>query len=352
MIHTSALTGAALFVLAFTASAQNVAQMMKEGGNLVIMANDVRFNRGGTHGQGDIDTIQGWLGEMTEMESSFNLALSTFKVDSKEQITDALKVNKETISTFNTEAEESLADNAKTLKEAMASLDGTLSDETDSFEDKVDALKAAIEDKLAEYEALADTIPGKIQAITKVLKVSKDKAAEDTNAFKSSLGPQVAVVTKVLSQKKSDTKAVWAGGTTRSAGGGWGWLGLDRTDLDASGQYFTASGDTFSIKKDGLYRMNYQGIQRGGNCNGYALVQMNGKWVSAHHYNKHISGWNTYNPQNVDFTWKLEQGDRLKLYLYDCRTRIYGSRQGRLDSYNRVSFSFEGENEASMIAKG
>merc|ERR1712021_163321 len=100
---------------------------------------------------------------------------------------DALKVNKETISTFNTEAEESL--------------DDTLSDETDSFEDKVDALKAAIEDKLAEYEALADTIPGKIQAITNVLKVSKDKAAEDTNAFKSSLGPQVAVVTKALSQK-------------------------------------------------------------------------------------------------------------------------------------------------------
>ena len=39
---------------------------------LVIMANDVRFNRGGTHGQGDIDTIQGWLGEMDEMEASFN----------------------------------------------------------------------------------------------------------------------------------------------------------------------------------------------------------------------------------------------------------------------------------------
>ena len=34
MTYTSVLTGAALFVLASTASAQNVAQMMKNGGNV------------------------------------------------------------------------------------------------------------------------------------------------------------------------------------------------------------------------------------------------------------------------------------------------------------------------------
>lgn len=115
--HSTAITGAALFALVSQASAQNVAQLTKNGKNvslnkskcsrvytsplsptflkkytfpplflggpdflvrfftflqLVINSNDVRFNRGGSHGEGDTDTVKGWINEMDEFETSFN----------------------------------------------------------------------------------------------------------------------------------------------------------------------------------------------------------------------------------------------------------------------------------------
>ena len=113
--HTTAITGAALFALVSQASAQNVAQLTKNGKNvslnkskcsrvytshvsiffvsspplqflfltrpshvfftflqLVINSNDVRFNRGGSHGEGDTDTVKGWINEMDAFETSFN----------------------------------------------------------------------------------------------------------------------------------------------------------------------------------------------------------------------------------------------------------------------------------------
>jgi len=350
--HTTAITGAALFALVSQASAQNVAQLTKNGKNLVINSNDVRFNRGGSHGEGDTDTVKGWINEMDAFETSFNEALRTFKSDAKASVSDALVENKATITEFNTQAETSLTQNNEALTATIATLDSSLETTKQSFEQKVAALKASIEDKLAEYERLAETIPAKIAEIQKATTAETAKADEDINAFGSSLGPKVALVTKELVDKETDTKFVWAGGTTRSDGGGWGWLGLDRVDLDAKGDKFTVSGTTFTVRKAGLYRLAYHGIQRGANCNGYSLVAMNGRWISGYHYNKHISGWQTYNPQNVDFLWKYSAGDRVQLYIYDCRTRIYGSAQGALTSYNRITFSYEGDNQASMIAKG
>ena len=39
---------------------------------LVIDANDIRFNRGGSYGKGDVDTVQGWVGEMGILKDTFS----------------------------------------------------------------------------------------------------------------------------------------------------------------------------------------------------------------------------------------------------------------------------------------
>lgn len=356
--HASTLlTGASLlFVVASTASAQNVAQITKNGGNLVIDANDIRFNRGGSYGKGDVDTVQGWVGEMGILKDTFSEALATFKTEAIADVDTIYTKSKKSIDVFKEEAVQT------TLKATDAELDAAydaLNDslngqggKKDSFAKKFEELQERINAQLKEYKALKTTVGTKLQSITTALEAEEKKAGAAQRAFAATLAPKIDVVVKELGDKKSDTTFFWAGGTTRSAGSGWGWLGLDRVDIAAQGDQFVIEGNQyFVVRKPGLYRLSYQGIQRGSNCNGYALVQLNNQWISAHHYNKHISGWSTRNPQNVDFTWKYREGDKIRLYLYDCQSRIYGSRSGRLDSANRVSFSFEGLNKADMIAK-
>jgi hypothetical protein len=197
---------------------------------------------------------------------------------------------------------------------------------------------------------IVDDAPAKFEALDATLEDTKDEFNDDLTeytSFVSRVGKEVAAAGQAA---RVTNKPIWIGGYAGSnKGSGWTYLQLNRVDLDAKQDFFAVNGDTFTIKKAGIYRLNYIGKQRGRySSNSYSIIYKNDRSITAYGYNTHRGNSYSYNAQDVDLTWKFLEGDRIKIRLDSSYTSHYGGTQGRVGYMNRVSLSYEGSSSTSM----
>lgn len=179
-----------------------------------------------------------------------------------------------------------------------------------------------------------------------ISKVRSDFHGETNKALAASNTAAMNTFTTATSGKLSQNRIIWSGGVN----GGHGPvntaltpLNLARVEFNTAADYLEVVSNTrFKAKIAGLYRLNYWGIQSGGNCHGQATINIDsGKFITDHYHN--ILNWGgNWNDMNVDNTFYIKKDQLFWIQIRSCGHAWHAASQNNPNVYNRVQVEYIG----------
>jgi len=214
------------------------------------------------------------------------------------------------------------------------------------FDNSVKALSSKVTEKLGGVESRANN---------KATAATNDYNSK-ISAATSRIGTATVRADKIvqdLKTKRDGHQIVWIGGMRGHMYSGWRIMNFDRTDLDAKGAHFEVKGNYFLVKKAGIYRLCLWTIQHG--IGGFRyMVRINGNQMMNTGHREGGDAWrgrgpswrNYWEDMHIDQTWHFKANERVDVRMYSPQYSLHGGTNRH--SYNRISFTFLGENSVSL----
>jgi hypothetical protein len=257
---------------------------------------------------------------------------------------------------FTSTLEASAAD----LQIEISNLDKKIASKFEQFDENVEKWIKEVELEISTFEMdIQDGIEGAENDITTVLDKgieaaetrigqSSTAAQSDAAATSAAANKKIKDVEALLAGYASDNAIIWVGGTKQGSGfRGKRDLKMDRTNVDLSGDYFTHSTSFLTIKKAGVYRLNWWTNMEGRGCHAHARVRINNKCATGKNFNSFSPYYGNYwRDMHVDFTWVYKVGDKVNMQIESC------SRGWNADKHsNFLSFQYMGQTKAKPRAQ-
>jgi hypothetical protein len=186
---------------------------------------------------------------------------------------------------------------------------------------------------------------------TKLVNMQKDYVAKVAGVTSKSavVAKKAADNEKALAGKHPSQQILWIGGMRGWMYSGWRTMEFNRVELDAKGSHFEVHKTYFKIKKAGIYRINYWGIQYGNSGGARHMIRINGNNMmneghmeKGERTNNGRNWWRGYwNDMHIDQTWLFKENERIEIRMYiSNHYSLHGS--SNRNCYNRVTLHFLG----------
>ena len=257
---------------------------------------------------------------------------------------------------FTSTLEASAAD----LQIEISNLDKKIASKFEQFDDDVEKWIKQVELEISDFDMhIQDGIEDAENDITtgldKGIEAAETRVSQSSAAAKSGLAATSAAASKkikdveaVLAGFASAKAIIWVGGSKSNPSfRGKRDLKMDRTNVDLSGDYFTHSTSFFTIKKAGVYRLNWWTNMEGKGCHAHARVRINNKCATGMNYNSFAPYYGNYwRDMHVDFTWVYKVGDKVNMQIESC-----GKGWNADKNSNFLSFQYMGQTKTKPRAQ-
>ena len=236
-----------------------------------------------------------------------------------------------------------IPDSVDEFSEVLSQSSSSLNAKLDASDENIEAGSAAFSDDLEEWiskvqsemDVFDTEIQSRLQELDIAISGQLDEALGDSEkevekqsvkavaavtAASASGDKQISDLQAKLNQYKSKKAIMWVGGTKQGGSfSGARDLVMDRTDLDLSGDHFTIATKFITIKKAGVYRLNWWTNMYGRGCHAHTRVKINNKCATGYNYNSFSPYYGNYwRDMHVDFTWVFAAGDKVNMIVNSC----------------------------------
>lgn len=301
-------------------------------------------------------TLLGWVNAQSEVEVSSNMEKlettleSIAGMDLKIQ-GDVTKVDEITSQALNAVATSKvLSVRINQTEQLLKELQDMIEEEKKDFAAQAQAIK----DAAIQVQTDDGKVKSEIASQLKLLEAEETKATSlltkmikvATDAQKTKQAALVTAKNKEIVNYRDINRNIWMGGSKIWGGGGWKEFVIDRTEAITSSPYFAQKTATrFRALQSGLYRINYWGIQQGGNCHGHGQFYINGRAINNPYHNMlNNGGW--WGDLHMDITYYIKKDQEFWLRLYSCGHAWHAATQGNPQVYNRLYVEYMGDVES------
>jgi len=282
--------------------------------DIVITAEDVEFKA--------LDTTMKTIVESKDnLRSNLFSILEDTKTELMEHSADADKTFGEALVQSADALEAKITDGDDKLAVAVAGFQGDVEEWMASVQSEMNAFDQSIQKRLAELDqAISKSLDNGLASAENEIASASAKAISAVTAAGGVGDVKIKELDATLAKYATDDAIIWAGGTKQNPSfRGKRDLKMDRTDLDLSGDYFTHSTAFFTIKKAGVYRLNWWTNMEGRGCHAHARVRINNKCATGNNYNSFSPYYGNYwRDMHVDFTWVYKVGEKVNMQINSC----------------------------------